>query len=112
MGYSDGDLIKQPCDTRWFVAKETGKEADFIKLVAECDGMTQEDHNAIVQEAHRYIMKAATHMDSYEAFKMVIMSGTDFIQHLPEDMPISDEMANQVLQPSRSRDHSQTLAPY
>ena len=92
-----GQLIRSPADALQFVSYRVGNGSDFIKLIAESDGMTQAEHNSLVTTAHASGMRAMTHAADFSSYNQAIMSGADVIQHIPADSPLTDVMAQTMV---------------
>lgn len=92
-----GLLIHKDSDASSFLADRVGNGSDYIKLVAENNGMSQEEHNALVTEAHEHGLQVMTHIPDYNSLKMAIKSQTNIIQHMPSDRLIDGAMIRDML---------------
>jgi len=90
-------LISSPDQAEGFVANRVGNGSNYIKLVAESNGMTQAEHNAIVYQAHQFGQRSTTHAADYNSYAQAIASGTDSIQHSPKDKVITQDMITAIL---------------
>lgn len=90
-------LINKASDASSFIAARIGNGSDYIKLVAEDNGMRQEEHNALVAKAHERGLQVMTHIPDYNSLKVAIKSRTDIIQHMPSDRLIDGNMIRDML---------------
>ena len=88
-----GQLINSPLDAAEFIANRVGNGSDYIKLVAEPNGMTQQEHDALVSTAHASGMQVMTHTTQFAAYQQAVASGADNIQHIPADLPLTSQIA-------------------
>jgi len=98
-------LIHKASDASSFVADRIGNGSDYIKLIAEGNGMSQEEHNALVAKAHEHGLQAMTHIPDYNSLKVAIKSRTNIIQHMPRDKLIDRDMIQDMLR------HKQVITP-
>lgn len=90
-------LIHKASDASSFIADRIGNGSDYIKLIAEGNGMSQEEHNALVAKAHERGLQVMTHIPDYNSLKVAIKSGTNIIQHMPSDKLIDSDMIQDML---------------
>ncbi|MCJ1454904.1 hypothetical protein MMC28_005257 [Mycoblastus sanguinarius] len=90
-------LINSLSDASWFVSDRIGNGSDYIKLVAEPGGMTQQEHNVLVYTAHSSGMQVMTHTGSFDSYQQAIESQSDIIQHISPDRPVNTSMAQAML---------------
>ena len=95
-GFPQDQLIRKPSDADWFVANRVGNGSAYIKLIAEADGMTQAEHNALVVKAHQCGLKVTTHTSTHQDYNTAIASGTDVIQHVFADLAITDSQVHEI----------------
>ncbi|CAO3670387.1 unnamed protein product [Umbelopsis ramanniana] len=77
-----------------FVADRIKDGSDYIKIVADIPGSSQEILNTITQEAHKHGKMVVTHAATYEPYIMAVESKSDSITHIPMD-EILDSMTIQ-----------------
>ena len=68
-----------------FVNWGIGNQSDWIKIVAEPDGPSQAEHNALVAYSHQKGLFVTTHASDSPSYQQAIDSKTDGIQHTPGD---------------------------
>ncbi len=73
-----GDLIAYPDEAKQFIANRIGNGSNYIKLIAEANGMTQAEHNATPSLPPRRapVDSSPKHAVSLYAWMQAIMSGT------------------------------------
>ena len=90
-------LVSSPSGASLFVSNRVGNGSDYIKLIAESDGMTQQEHDALVSTSHASGMQVMTHTQGFGSYQQAIASGTDIIQHITADSPLTIDMARVML---------------
>ncbi|PVI00602.1 PLP-dependent transferase [Periconia macrospinosa] len=85
-------FVHSPSQAPEFVANVFGNGSDYIKLIAQSDGFNQATHDALVKATHALGKVAMTHAQDYASYGVAIRSKTDGIQHVPFDIPISEDM--------------------
>jgi imidazolonepropionase-like amidohydrolase len=79
-----------------FVAHVFGNGSDYMKLIAEPNGFDQNIHDALVSATHALGKVSMTHAQDYGSYGVAINSRTDGIQHVPFDIPLTEEMAQRI----------------
>uniref|UniRef100_A0A8H7NHI8 Amidohydrolase-related domain-containing protein n=1 Tax=Bionectria ochroleuca TaxID=29856 RepID=A0A8H7NHI8_BIOOC len=82
--------------TRW-VNDQISWEPDFIKLIAQTPGLSQESLNALVVASHGHGKQVVCHAADANSHAQAMQSGADQIHHTPLDGPITADLAQQVL---------------
>jgi imidazolonepropionase-like amidohydrolase len=90
-GYVNSTAEAQP-----FVADVFGNGSDYMKLIAEPNGFSQAIHDALVDATHALGKVTMTHAQDFGSYEVAILSRTDGIQHVPFDVPLTDEMAHLI----------------
>ena len=67
-----------------------------MKLISEPNGFNQATHDALVNATHAISKVAMTHAQDYGSYEVAIRSKTDGIQHVPCDIPLTEEMAQRI----------------
>ncbi|KAM7210974.1 putative amidohydrolase protein [Rhypophila decipiens] len=70
--------------------------SDYIKIIAEVPGPTQEMVHLLVQEARNQGKKSVAHAASLEAWKMALDAGVDLITHVPFDGILSEQASESL----------------
>jgi imidazolonepropionase-like amidohydrolase len=89
-------LVYSPFQASEFVANVFGNGSNYMKLIAEPDGFNQATHDALVSATHALGKAAMTHAQDYGSYEVAIRSKTDGIQHVPCDIPLTEEMAQRI----------------
>ena len=91
------DLIYNASQAPSWVKARIAEGSNYIKLIAEDPGLTQDEHNAIVAAAHSNGKKTATHAAQLDNYQQAITSKTDNIQHAPLDGVLSAAQVKTIL---------------
>ncbi|KAM7189887.1 putative amidohydrolase protein [Rhypophila sp. PSN 637] len=75
---------------RW-VQNRIEEGSEYIKIIADVPGPTQEMIHLLVQEARNQGKKSVAHAASLEAWKMAQDAGVDLITHVPFDGILSEQ---------------------
>lgn len=89
-------FVTTPLQAPGFVSNVFGNGSNYMKLIAESNGFSQEIHNALVSATHAAGKVAMTHAQDYDSYEVAIKSKTDGIQHVPCDIPLTREMAHRI----------------
>lgn len=84
-------LVSNAADAKQFVANRLAEGADYIKIVADVPGPSQETVNALVENAHQNNKLVVAHAVSLVATRMSQNAGVDFTTHAPLDGVMSEE---------------------
>ncbi|TKA79335.1 hypothetical protein B0A55_03451 [Friedmanniomyces simplex] len=79
-----------------FVANVFRNGSDYMKLISEPNGFSQAIHDALVNATHALGRVAMTHAQDYGSYEVAIRSQTDGLQHVPFDIPLTQEMARRI----------------
>lgn len=91
-------FVASPSEAPEFVSNVFGNGSHYIKLIAEGDGFNQATHDALVSETHALGKVSMTHCQDFAAYEVAIRSKTDGLQHVPFDIPISEDMVQRIKQ--------------
>jgi imidazolonepropionase-like amidohydrolase len=89
-------FVTSPCQAPEFVADVFRNGSDYMKLIAESNGFDQAIHNALVSATHALGKVSMTHAQDYASYEVAIISKTDGLQHVPFDIPLTEEMAQLI----------------
>jgi imidazolonepropionase-like amidohydrolase len=92
------DPVFSPSQPPQLVANVFGNGSDYMKIISEQNGFNQATHNALVNAAHMLGKVTMTHAQDYDSYEVAILSRTDGIQHVPCDIPLTEEMAQRIKQ--------------
>lgn len=91
------DLISNASQAQKWVNQRIGNGSDYIKLIAEANGMTQDEHNAIVYQAHQAGKQSTTHASDIASYKQAVLSKTDIIQHSASDLFLPVDLVKHII---------------
>jgi imidazolonepropionase-like amidohydrolase len=89
-------LVYSPFQAQEFVDHVFGNASDYMKLISEPNGFDQATHDALVNATHALGRVTMTHAQDYGSYEVAIRSRTDGIQHVPCDIPLTEEMAGLI----------------
>ena len=89
-------LVTSPSQAPEIVGQVFGNGSNYMKLISESNGFNQATHDAIVDATHALGHTSMTHAQDYASYEVAIRSGTDGLQHLPYDIPLTDDMARRI----------------
>ena len=95
------DLVSSPRDAAQFLQRRMDQGADYIKIIADVPGPSQETMNAIVEEAHRHDQLVVVHAAASLPYEMALDSKADIITHAPVDKPLSPEVCARMAREGR-----------
>ncbi|VUC36361.1 unnamed protein product [Clonostachys rosea] len=90
-------LVQGEDDVKRWVDEQISWEPDFIKLVAQTPGLSQETLNALVAASQGHGKQVVCHAADADSHAQAMRSGADQIHHTPLDRPITADLAKQVL---------------
>lgn len=93
-----GLQVQGPEDAKRWVEEQMEWEPEFIKVIAQTPGMSQETLNALVKEAHGKGKKVACHAADLESQRQAMLAGVDQIHHSPSDEPAPESLASDIKQ--------------
>jgi imidazolonepropionase-like amidohydrolase len=79
-----------------FVANVFGNGSEYMKLISEPNGFDQAIHDALVNATHALGKVSMTHAQDYGSYEVAIRSRTDGLQHVPFDIPLTEEMVQRI----------------
>ncbi|MCJ1475769.1 hypothetical protein MMC13_004433 [Lambiella insularis] len=91
------ETVSSPSQAPELVSSVFRNSSDFKKLISETNGFDQATANAIVAATHALGRKAQTHAADIASYNMAILSGTNGIQHMGIDGPLTQSMIAQML---------------
>lgn len=95
--YPDVALVDSPDKAERFVEVQVADGVDYIKIIADLPGPTQDVLDALVAAAHARGLKVIAHAALYEAVRMSLAAGADMITHAPLDRALDDATAETML---------------
>lgn len=95
--YPEIALIRVPGDAQRFVDAQVADGVDYIKIVADIPGPSQEILDALVGAAHAAGLRVISHAVLYDAVRMSVAAGADMVTHAPMDRPLDDAVAQAML---------------
>jgi imidazolonepropionase-like amidohydrolase len=90
--------VYSPSQAPQFVADVFGNGSDYMKLISEPNGFNQATHDALVSATHALGKVSMTHAQDYGSYEVAIRSKTNGIQHVPFDIPLTEQMAQGIKQ--------------
>jgi imidazolonepropionase-like amidohydrolase len=90
-------LIHDGSQVPEWVERQLAADPDYVKLVAEVPGLSQEALNDLVNLVHQNGKMVSTHASTYQAYEQAIAAGTDHVQHVPMDKAVSQDMITRML---------------
>lgn len=90
-------LLSGPDEAAKFVQARLDEGSDYIKLIADVPGPSQETLNAVAKAAHNKNKKVVAHASAYEPFQMALDAKADIITHAPMDQCVSADMVNRMV---------------
>jgi imidazolonepropionase-like amidohydrolase len=95
------NLIDDPQSVIRFVEDRVTEGADYIKIVADVPGPSQEVVNALVIEARKRGMLTVAHAARNGSLKMAQEGKVDIVTHVPLDFPIEEVEATLMKEDGR-----------
>ena len=92
-GIPEDALLTSPLQAAEFVSNRLEEGSDYIKIVADIPGPSQEILDAVVLEAHKANKLTITHAAYHAPALMALASGTDVITHAPMDRALTADFA-------------------
>ncbi|OBT71630.1 hypothetical protein VF21_08956 [Pseudogymnoascus sp. 05NY08] len=89
-------FVNSPSQAPQFVANVFGNGSEFLKIISEPDGFNQAIHDALVSATHALGKLSMTHAQDYGSYEVAISSKTNGLQHVPFDIPLTEEMAQRI----------------
>lgn len=88
----DEALVSGPESAESFVENRIQEGSDYIKLIADVPGPSQETLNALASAAHEKQKMVVAHASSFVSFSMAFKAKADIITHSPRDKPVDNAM--------------------
>ncbi|KAK3616752.1 hypothetical protein LTR56_025744 [Elasticomyces elasticus] len=88
--------VTSPSQAEEFVAAVFGNGSDYMKLISESNGFGQDIHDALVNATHAQGGVSMTHAQDHAGYEVAVASRTDGLQHVPYDIPLTQEMAYRI----------------
>ncbi|ROW01304.1 hypothetical protein VMCG_05982 [Cytospora schulzeri] len=95
-------LLTSPEQAKPFVTKRVAEGSDYIKLVADIPGPSQETLDALVAAAKTAGKKTVVHAAAYEPFHMAVQSGADLVTHVPMGRSVDAAWAETLAEEDRT----------
>ncbi|KAI8632052.1 hypothetical protein F5Y19DRAFT_492961 [Xylariaceae sp. FL1651] len=83
-------LVYPDTDVAQLVRWAFGNSSDYFKMVAKPASLTQAQQDAIASTAHALGKQTMTHASDLASYEQAVASGSDGIQHIPDDGLLSD----------------------
>ena len=87
-GFSREALLSSPDQAPKYVADRVAEGSDYIKVIADVPGPSQETLNAVVVAAHEHNKLVIAHASAFAPFHMAQEAGVDIVTHVPLDKPL------------------------
>ncbi|KAK5690980.1 hypothetical protein LTR17_025792 [Elasticomyces elasticus] len=82
-----------------FVRSVFGNGSDYMKLISESNGFGQDINDALVNATYAQGGVSMTHAQDHQSYKVAVASRTDGLQHVPYNIPLTQEMAHRISLP-------------
>lgn len=93
----DEALSVQPQDAESFVQRRIDEGSDYIKVISDIPGPSQETLSAVTKAAHEKGKKVVAHASSYVPFQMALEAGVDVVTHAPRDKAVDAAMIEKMV---------------
>lgn len=93
----DEAFLTGPQQAEAFVEKRIQEGSDYIKIIADVPGPSQETLNAVSLAAHEKGKKVVAHAAAYVPFGMALDAKADVLTHMPTDQCISSDMVERMV---------------
>ena len=90
-------MLAGPEKAHEFVGKRVAEGSDYIKIICDIPGPTQETLNEVVRKAHDRNKKVVAHASAYTPFCMALEAGADLITHVPRDKPVDIPIVKKMI---------------
>jgi imidazolonepropionase-like amidohydrolase len=98
---SVSSLIDSPSAAVEFVSDRVAEGADYIKIIADIPGPSQEVVNTLASEAQKAGKLSVAHAARKAAWAMAQEGKVDIITHVPSDFPLDEEACNKMREEGR-----------
>ena len=89
-------MLAGPEKAHEFVEKRVAEGSDYIKIICDIPGPTQETLDEVVRKAHGRNKKVVAHASAYGPFCMALEAGADIITHAPRDKPVDNSIVTRM----------------
>lgn len=90
-------LLSGPEQAEHFVQKRIAEGSDYIKLISDIPGPSQETLDAVSAFAHRNQKMVVAHASGFTPFNMALEASVDIITHVPRDKSVSSVIARRMI---------------
>ncbi|KAL3442791.1 hypothetical protein BJX65DRAFT_321166 [Aspergillus insuetus] len=90
-------LLSHPDQAEAFVDKRIAEGSDYIKIIADVPGPSQDLLNAVTAAAHLRQFMVVAHASAFTPFNMALEANVDLITHSPRDKVVSSNMAQRMV---------------
>lgn len=100
MPLTESAFLSGPEEAPKFVKDRIDEGSDYIKIISDVPGPSQEIMNALVEETHKHGIMAIAHASAYIPFQMALEAHTDIITHSPRNKVVDGKVVARMLQDS------------
>ena len=97
----DEDLVESPDDAVRFVKDRIAEKTDYVKVVCDDPGPSQESINALVAEAHKHDKLVIAHATTRATYEMAQDAKADVLTHAPVDQTLDEAAVTRMKQDGR-----------
>ncbi|KAF9883894.1 hypothetical protein FE257_002688 [Aspergillus nanangensis] len=90
-------LLSHPDQAEAFVQSRITEGSDYIKVISDVPGPTQETLNAVSAAAHIKDKLVVAHASAFTPFNMALEANVDVITHSPRDKVVSGTIAQRMV---------------
>ncbi|KAF2168683.1 hypothetical protein M409DRAFT_65548 [Zasmidium cellare ATCC 36951] len=83
------------------VSRVFGNGSQYMKIVSELNGPTLDVQRAVVGQTHARGHQAMTHATEMYWYELAVSSGSDGLQHIPADRPLTTDVVIQLRKQSQ-----------
>ncbi|MDL4813279.1 amidohydrolase family protein [Actinomadura opuntiae] len=92
-GFPQSELVTGSDQAGRFVAARVAEGSDYIKLIVDTPGLSQDTLDALANAAHAYGKLVMAHATSSAAVDEALLAGADMIHHVPLDIALTGTTA-------------------
>ena len=94
-------MLSGPQDAEKFVTDRIAEGSDYVKMISDIPGPTQEELDALALAARKHHKMTVAHASAFIPFSMALKAKVDCVTHVPRDKVLDSEVletmvANQV----------------
>ena len=89
-------LLTGPGEAEAWVQRRFSEGSDYIKLISDVPGPSQETLDAVAAAAHTNGKKVVVHASAFTPFAMGLKAQGDVMTHAPRDKPVSSTMIEKM----------------